>query len=279
VESLVTFAEEMLRITRRRLSAGEVSAIDVRLAESDAAQARQAKILAEQDLRQARLLLCEVTGWPIESPPIPRGALEAVRAVPSLRQVLALATDRHPELRARQAAVAEAHARVDLADREAWPSPVFGASVQREAHGPAPNYIVLGTLGIPLPFWQRHQAERARARADEDVAQTEQSAAATILRARIARAHSELEAAAERIRLFTSTVTPSLEDSLSLLRRGFDAGEIPLVNVAVARERFLQTQRDALGAYADYYRALAELEAAVGADLTRLDSGREGGAR
>jgi cobalt-zinc-cadmium efflux system outer membrane protein len=272
-ESLVGFADDMLRIAQRRLAAGEVSIIDVRLAEGDAAQARQAKVLAEQALRQARLTLCEITGWPLESPPMPRGTLDAPRPVPTLESVLALASERHPELRARQAAVAEAHARAELADREAWPTPSFGVSVAREAHAPSPNYIVLGTLGLSLPFWQRNQAERARAQADEDVARTEESAAATVLRARIARAHSELEAAAERLRIFTSAVTPSLEDSLSLLRRGLDAGEIPLINIAVARERFLQTRRDGLSAYADYYRALAELESAVGADLTARERG------
>jgi cobalt-zinc-cadmium efflux system outer membrane protein len=141
---------------------------------------------------------------------------------------------------------------------------MFGVSVAREAHAPHPNYIVLGTIGVTLPLWQRNQGERARTRVDEGVARTEQSAVAVVLRARIARAHSELEAAAERVRIFASTVAPSLEESLTLLRRGFDAGEIPLINVAVARERFLQTQRDALGAYFDYYQALADLEAAAG---------------
>jgi cobalt-zinc-cadmium efflux system outer membrane protein len=283
-DSLVAFAEEMLRIARRRLAAGEATAIDVRVAEGDTAQARQAKILAEQELRQAQLTLCELTGWPIETPPVPRGALEAPRPVPALRDALAVAAERHPELRAKRAAVAEAHARAELADREAWPTPTFGAAVAREGHRSGPgsegtNYIVLGTIGLPLPFWQRNQGERARAHVDEEVAQTEQSAASVALRARIARAHAELQAAAERLRLFASTVAPSLEDSLALLRRGFDAGEIPLLNVAVARERFLQTQRDALRSYADYYRALAELEYVVGASLTELDSRREGEAR
>jgi cobalt-zinc-cadmium efflux system outer membrane protein len=169
--------------------------------------------------------------------------------------------------------VAEAHARVELADREAWPAPVFGALVAREGSAGSPaNYIVLGTLGLPLPFWQLNQGERARARVDEDVALAEESATARAVRARIARSHAELTSASERLSLFTSTVAPQLEDNLALLRRGFDAGEIPLLNVAVARDQFLAALRDALIAYADYYRALAELEFAVGAELPEASS-------
>jgi len=116
-------------------------------------------------------------------------------------------------------------------------------------------------------LWQRNQGERARARVDESVAQTEADATVRIFRARVARAHSDLLAAHERVSLYASGVTPSLEETLSLLRRGFEAGQIPIFNVAVARERILQAQRDALSSHADYYRALVELESAVGIEL------------
>jgi outer membrane protein TolC len=135
---------------------------------------------------------------------------------------------------------------------------------------------VLGTIGIPLPLWQTNQTERERAQVDEQVAHSELSASTSGLRARIARAHAELQSAAERLRLTTDLVGPALEQSLTLLGRGFDAGEIPLIDVAVVRERFLQNQRDALQAHLDYYQALVELEDAAGVDLTRLRSGAKG---
>jgi outer membrane protein TolC len=51
--------------------------------------------------------------------------------------------------------------------------------------------------------------------------------------------------------------------------------------VLVARERFLRTQEAALRAYEDYYDALANLEAALGAELETNSShthrGQHGG--
>lgn len=272
-DRLVRFADEMRTITRRRFTAGDATAIDVRVADTDFAHAQQAKISAEQELRTARIRLAEFTGWPIDTPPDVVAGLEAPRPVPALADVMRIAADSHPELRARHAAVAEANARAELADREAWPSPVLGVQFTREGSAGSPaNYIVLGTVGVPIPFWQLNQGERARARVDEGVARAEESATARALRSRIARAHAELSSASERLALFTSSVSPSLEDSLALLRRGFDAGELPLLTIAVARERFLQAQRDALVAYADYYRALAEMESALGSELPSATS-------
>jgi cobalt-zinc-cadmium efflux system outer membrane protein len=267
-ERSVRFAEEMVGIARRRLGAGEATAVDLHLAETDLAQARQAKLAAEQDVRTLRIRLAEITGWPIEHPPnVPVGIPEPA-PVPALAAVLERAGDQHPELKAHRAAVAEARARAELADRDAWPTPVLGVQVAREGSAGSPaNYIALGTLATPLPFWQLNREERARSRVDRDVAEAEEKAAAEALRARIARAHAELTAAAERLALFATTLAPQLERSLDLLRRGLEAGELPLLEVAVARERFLSAQRDVLGIYADYYRAQAELEAALGAEL------------
>jgi cobalt-zinc-cadmium efflux system outer membrane protein len=264
-ESLVGFSDELLTIARRRQTAGDLGVIDVQLAEADAAQARQERALAHQDLRTAQLTLCEVTGWPVESPPLPRAGLEAPRPLPALTAVLSTPGERHPELRSRRAAVAEAHARAQLEAREGWPTPTFGLELAREGALYEPeSYVVLGTVGLELPLWQRNQQERTRAQTDESVARAEENAALLERRARVARAHSDLRAATERLQLFTSTVAPSLENSLKLLQRAFDAGEIPLFSVALARERFLETQHAALDAYAEYVRARAELEYALG---------------
>jgi cobalt-zinc-cadmium efflux system outer membrane protein len=271
----LTFATDMLRIAQRRHAAGDIAGIDVQIAEVDVAQGRQAKLVADQELRSFQLALCEITGWPVGSPPLPQGELAIPLAVPQLANALRLASERHPELRARRAAVLETHARVELEDREAWPTPTFGVSFAREGNLREPeNYIVLGTVGMQLPLWQVNQGGRAQARADESVARAEEAATLHIVRARIARAHSRLRSAHERVALYASGVTPALDQALASLRRGFDAGEIPIFNVTVVVERVLQAQRDALSAHADYYDALVELETAMGTELSPENSNR-----
>ncbi|MBI2374975.1 MAG: TolC family protein [Deltaproteobacteria bacterium] len=270
-DRLLEFAGDLLAIARRRRAAGDSTSIELRIAEIEHARAREAKLAADQALRSARVALAEVTGSSIDAPPnVPRG-LEPPRTIPSLARLLRL-TEAHPALRARRLATGEAHAHKALADREAWPTPVLGAQVARESasEGP-PSYVVLGTIAAPLPFWQRNQGERARARAAVDVAEAKEISTARALRSRVVRTHGELSVAVARLAIFTSSVAPSLEDNLALLRRGFEAGELSVLALATARERFLEAQRDALSAYADCARARSELESAAGAELSLLD--------
>jgi cobalt-zinc-cadmium efflux system outer membrane protein len=268
-QQLVDFEEDLLGVARRRLTAGDVSAIDVRLAEADAARARQAHLIAQQQLASARLLLCELSGWPIRTPPQVSSKLEDPRPVPPLDVLINKAMAQHPELEAARAATREAHARVELEDRRAWPKPTLGVLFERESDPIAlqPSYSVLGTLNIQLAFFQQNQEGRGRARVDENVTRAEAAATFNTLRGRLARAHAELTSATARLELYRSTVAPTLEENLSLLRRGFEAGEISLLNIAVARERFLQAREDALIAEADYFRALTDLESLYGQDL------------
>ena len=205
----------------------------------------------------------------MDAPPQVPAGQEAARPPAPLDRLLRLSRQRHPELRARRAASAEAHARVELADREAWPAPTLGAHFAREGSASGPSSeIVLGSLELPLPLWDRAQGERAQRRADEAVTRAEESVASRALGARIARAHSELTMAFGQLELFRTGVSTSLGDGLALLERGFDAGELSLSSVVAARERLLQAEQGALRAYADYFGALIELESAVGADLS-----------
>jgi cobalt-zinc-cadmium efflux system outer membrane protein len=120
-----------------------------------------------------------------------------------------------------------------------------------------------------LPLAQSNQAERAGARAELIVARAELDAAHALLAGSIAEAHSQAAAAAERVRSYGSEVLPKIEESLNLLRRAFELGEIDLLELSIGRERFLRIQSDALAAHLDYFVAIAGLERAVGVDLWR----------
>jgi outer membrane protein, heavy metal efflux system len=274
VEQAVRFASELSELTRGRLRLGDASLIDLRVAESDAAGARQSLLVAELARTSARLRLCSLSGWAPEAPPRVEPELGARPPVPELATVLKQALAQHPELAARRAAAAEAASRVTLAEREAWPTVALGVEYGREGalEGPS-SHVVIGKLSLPLPLWQHNEGERQHARVDQAVASAEQAAATFELRARIAQAHAELASAAERVALFAGAVAAPLEDSLALLRRGLEAGELPLLDVLSARERLLGARKDELDAHADYYRAWSELESAVGPAL------HDGGAR
>ena len=263
---LLAFQERLLEIAQRRLQAGDISPLVVRLSEGEVAQARQRRIAAEQHYQAARIRLAEVAGWPATHPPEPAGTTEAPRDLPPIARLVETMLAVQPAIAAARARVEEARARAELADRETWPEPSIGASWHREG---APNEredVIFGTLTVPIPLWQRNQGERARARADLAVAEAELESLELQLRARLARSESAVRAAAERIAVYGTEVLPSFERNLSLLERAYELGEIDVLDVSVAVERFLRAQTDALDAQADYFEALAELEETLGTD-------------
>jgi cobalt-zinc-cadmium efflux system outer membrane protein len=269
VQKLLVSTEELLSVAERRLQAGDISPLAVRLAEGELAQARQTSLTAERGYRSAQLELAEVSGWPPSPLPEPVGDLDQPRRAPPVEDLLQLASQQHPGIAARASGVEEAEARVRLEDREAWPEPTLGVRYTREA---LPNiriheHIVQGTIALPIPFSQRNQAERSRARAELGVRQAEETAFGQALRARLTRAAIAVDADANRIAAYGTEILPAFEGNLALLRRAFELGEVDLLQVLVARERLLRIQQDALTAHQDYYRDVAALEAEVGTEV------------
>ena len=264
----VEFADQLLAITNKRHAAGAVSMLHVRVAQGEAALAKQRKIKADTSYQAACLRLAEAAGWPAGSLPEPRGALAPPRAAPPLSTLVALALRHHMGLRGRRAALEEARAREALAAREAAPKPFIGLSYAREAEiAGATNHVVLGTLGLSLPLWRRNQGARARARAQASVSRARHRALQQALPLRVTRAAAALDAAARRVAVYGQGVVPAFKRNLKMIGRGFEEGKVDVLQVMVARSRFLEIQREALDTYADYYRAHAALEVVVGAEV------------
>jgi outer membrane protein, heavy metal efflux system len=262
------FSERLLEVANKRLSAGDISRLQVRVAEGELAMARERQIAAQEEYAAARLVLAETTGWPAQSPPAPAGSLDAPRDAPAADRLVRTARVRHPQLVQQRASVREAEARRRVADRDAWPDIDLGVSLAREADvGDGEVDIALFRLGIPLPLFRQNRGERARAAAEVRVAEAERDAEAAMLDSRVRRAASAVNAAAARVRAYGSEIVPRFQENLDLLVRAFELGEVDVLNVLVARERFLEVQRAVLDAYGDYYEAVGSLEAEVGVEL------------
>lgn len=266
---VVNFQREVLHFAERAIAAGETAPLTLRLARAEVAQAEQVLIAAEQTFLASRIRLAQLSGWPVTDPPTPGGTVDAPRDPQPFEQLLAIAGEHLPAVIAAVARVREAEAQVTLADREGRPRPSIGVQYRREGNptSEGPYNIYLGLVSVPIPVFQRNQGDRARARAELDVAEAELAAIRQLLGAQIAEARSEVVAAAARTRTYGTEILPRFEENLTLLRRSFEIGEIDILALSTGRERFLRIQSDALAAQQDYFVALAGLERVVGVDL------------
>jgi len=276
-ERILAFARRLVEITRKRFAAGETSPLPVRLAEGELAQAKQAALSASYEYRAARLELARAAGWTYPALLTPAGNLDAPRFPPAAAALIQLARTRQPVLRAARARVRAAEAQLGAAKRGGWPNPTVGIAYESESEpgaSPARVSIVTGSLSIPLPVWVGSTPERARANASLERAKVERASLDATLAVQIVQAQARVETNAKRAQLYGTQILPTLEDNLKLINKSFDLGEIDILDVMVARERFLRTQQEALQAFTDYYEAWEELEAAVGA---KFDDAPDGG--
>ncbi len=263
---LLDFQARLLDAAQRRVAAGDASSIVMRVAEVDVAQARQAVLAAEQERRALGLRLAESTGWPADARIIPAGAPEPPRALPDIEALREILLEHQPELASRRARAEEARARLAMARREARQRPTLGLSVNREgAPAGVTEWVLLGSLTVPLAASQRNQAGIGEAGGQVELAEAEERGLEGRLEARLRLLVSEVATASDRSLIYAEEVLPRFEESLTLLSRAFELGEIDLLQLAVARDRLLRAQLGALDAQAGYFTSLAGLEAFLGA--------------
>jgi cobalt-zinc-cadmium efflux system outer membrane protein len=258
------FNERLLALVQKQLDEGDIAPLDFRLAEVQAAQAKQLEIDAENAYLVACRLVVVLSGWP--GPFEPKSPLEPARPIPAGADLDALAAQHQRELKTLDAAVARAEAMKRLAKRNVLPEPQLGVYFGREKD-PFANVgmnVVLGTIGFSIPAWQRNRREIAYARADVAVARSERDALKTRLPSQISAAASRVDATSRQVAVYSESIVPSLESNLDLLQKGYDLGELGVLEVSVARERFFSIQQSVLDAHAAYYRAVADLESLVG---------------
>ncbi len=268
---IVAFSERILQTAQKRAEAGEISNLRVRVAEGELAQAKQRKLAADLDFRISANRLSESAGWPKDRLLVPVGELRLPEKVGDPDAFFDKAMEGHPMIAAQQAAVRTAEARVDAAERDRYPEPMVGAFFSREAKPnimPVPTTVGLATVTIPIPIWQRNQKARARAKAELEVAQVELGTIEYRLGLQIKRAVEAVNTAAERVQTYARDVVPRFEENMAMLEAAFELGEADIIEVFVARSRFLSIQSEALEAYDSYYDAIQDFERLVGTSYT-----------
>lgn len=268
-DEALKYAEQLLDIARKQVEAGEESPLAEKLARAEVSRAKELQLAADQETHTARLDLALVAGI-ARGEVVPRGDLPKPQETATLAALVARARDHQPELRLRRAEIEAAKAQLALADREAFPKPALGFVYAAEGVAPSSNatqQVILGTLQVPLPLWRQNAAERARARVELSVTEAEERAVVFTLETRIARAKVRVDSDAKRVVVHTTEVLPAVDENVRLIQTAFALGDADITAVMLARERLITARREALAAYRDYFTALAELEAEVGAEV------------
>lgn len=259
-EEPVTLAREVLAAAEGRARAGVASAAEPARARTALATAQGDAARATAALAAARAKLAASWGGSATDAPLPGGVLrvpEAMTAEATLLEKLPA----HPQLARQQALIAARRADLDLERAQATQDLTVSGGVRFLREGS--DAALVAGVSVPLPM--RHRNQGAIRAARENLAGAEQTVRALELglRAEFLAAWQEAEAARAAARNLRSEALPAAQEAHGIVRRAYEQGQLPLIDVLDAQRELTALRRDLVELEARFAIAHARAEALV----------------
>jgi len=249
-------------LTQSRLAAGDIGALDARVARVDALRSVQDAERAGHDVRLARERLRLLTGLAADD-----GALETVQApgeptsCASPPELLTRALAARPDLRAAELAIEAAGARLGWERNR-----VLALAAVLDANGQGISGFEAGPgIDVGLPIFNRNQGGRLRAQTELRRASAAYVALQQQVGLDVREASTLFEQARQSREAWRATLVTPLEANLADAEDSFRAGESSFLFVLENSRRLIEARLREREIAADEHRAIARIERAVGA--------------
>lgn len=186
----------------------------------------------------------------------------------TLTELTGLALKSRPEIVAYTRAVDRNTTTLALAQTAYWPD--FEVYIERFFNSGRKDGVgVIFSATIPLAYREKYDAGVAEARAHISASKADLRAVQDTILAEIKRALVRAQTAVELINLFTQTHIPQAEQALASSRLGYQTGKVDFLSLIDSHRVVEQVHLEHIGVTADFARAYADLERAVGQSLPR----------
>jgi cobalt-zinc-cadmium efflux system outer membrane protein len=182
----------------------------------------------QRELTQTLLELQRLIG--VEAPIDPAGELPVLSSPVSSQDLLERAHTNRPDLAAKLRELERAEAEIALRKREILPNPSAGISFRREGTG---DRIVMGSLAIPLPIFNRRQGELDSLEARRIQARAELLGLEKEIRKEVDRVLNQWTAALESFQLFQKEIIERTEENFKLLEVAYRERKIDFPQVLI----------------------------------------------
>jgi cobalt-zinc-cadmium efflux system outer membrane protein len=259
--------DQTVRISQARFRAGDISEAELRKIELEGLRYQNAVIDADLELDLARQRLAGLMGLGSA------GALPAelqswdTRQTYSLDTLTATAMDQRPDLRAARASRGVGEAALTAARREALPDISVGANYTHSdftVSGDNPNTLAL-TVSLPVPLFDRNQANVGRARLDIQRADNDGERVRLQVQREVAEAVRRAARAQALLGVFEGGgMIDRADGSLRVAEKSYKAGAISLLELLEAQRTYLDIRGQYLRALHDYRQATIDVSHVVG---------------
>lgn len=273
---------DTVRLSQSRFRAGDIAESELRKIELEQLRYENAVLDAALQVDIARQRLVALLGLgPDEG--LPGGKLVELEVQPTfdVKQLTAQALEHRPDLRAATVGRSAAEARLSSAERDAYPDLTLGATYTHSdftVSGDNPNSLGL-SLSLPLPLFDRNQANIARARLDIRHSENDSLRLRLVIENEVAQAVRKAERSQALLAVFekpgggglsssatsdTGGMLSRAETALRVAEKSYKAGAISLLELLDAQRTYLDTRAQYLHARQDFRQAAIDVAHAVG---------------
>jgi cobalt-zinc-cadmium efflux system outer membrane protein len=260
-EQIVDLRSRLFEASKTRLALGDIPEVQVTISEFDLNRARSDVIGSQREYEEllSRLstdLVLENNGIEIVG--------DLSRAAPPISpdELLRTALERRPDLAAfdREKKVTEAEELLTRAER--IPNIKLGAFYDRAKQ--EGGYIAGGRISIPLPLFDRKQAELREALARKSIANLNYINRRQTLEKEIRAAHAKFKLAERDLSLYPEDTLKKFDENLQLNQRAYQEGQIDLSGAILLQNQVAEARLKYLEALSNYNLSLAELKFQAG---------------
>lgn len=264
VREIVQLKEELLGYTKIKFQAGEISGLDVNLAEVELSKAKREFLLSEREYRESILALQGFFGVSPDLSLVLQGDLPSEAPVLPDREALKEAAfSLRPDAKATVFEVEKTKAALKLAKKEVIPSITLSGFYDRDE---LRNAVGL-EISIPLPLFDRKQAERKEAYAKAEGAKIKSEGLKKAIEREVEQAFSDLATAIEELSLFKKEIIIKAAENLNLLNLAFKEGKVGFFEVRLAQKDTIEAQFAYIEAQIRTQLALNAIEKIIGGTL------------
>lgn len=251
-------ARETIAVIEARVRAGAASQIESARARAALVSAEAEFARAEASVFSARAALAATWGGDLSEVPAVAGSLRLPEALPA-EAALRARLGAHPRLDVQAAIIASRRAALELEQAQAAQDVTASGGVRFLRDGTDAAFVA--GVSVPIPYRNKNQGNIRAARETLAGAEHAVRAVESELRAAFSAAWQDLVAAHTIAQKLRREALPAIEEAYAAVRRAYEAGPIPLIDVLDAQRALVALRRDILAAESDYAAALARIEA------------------
>jgi len=275
-ENLNDIDVQTTRFVQARVNEGESAPIELSLLRVEVDRLRSRRALVEGRLRASLLKLKILAGMSADEPLRLGEDLDAPVLAPpptSLVTALEIAIRSRPDLRLARLTEEVAQAGLRLVRAESAPdvTPFAKYTVGQSVFDDTPVGVLTDRdkllsfgVAVGIPVFNRNQGSKTEAALAISQATKRREFLEQLVRSEVASAYERYEAARTSVKTYSEGVIGRSNENIRSIRAAYQIGEFRITDLLAEQRRLFDSQREFTEALTEQYRALVDLQAAMG---------------